>query len=199
VTTTGKPRAKRSGKVQESEGPPAVPEISGRPKPDWETWRCIPQTALYVAVALSCDIDPYGIQVLDDVQQPDLREFYRRLHIAVANLRVRLRVRKIPEDMPEWVWAIDLAEFAFWAEGLGWPLPAEFPRAAAGTPQPPPWPWGQYQTKLLGLLADAVRQFWMKRDPSKPGPQNKTVIAWLEEHGVKHRTAEEMAKIIHAD
>lgn len=64
------------------------------------------------------------------------------------------------------------------------------------------WPWGTYETKLLGHLAAAVQKFWTKYDPAKPqtAPTNEKVEEWLKTQGVEAaRVREIMAKIIRAD
>ena len=63
------------------------------------------------------------------------------------------------------------------------------------------WPWGDYETKLLGILAEAVDVFWIRYDPEdkSTAPTNSQVIAWLTKRGVARRMAEVMATILRAD
>ena len=63
------------------------------------------------------------------------------------------------------------------------------------------WPWGNYETHDLRLLAEAVRQFWSTYDPSDKttAPRNHEVQKWLESQGASKRTAEVIATIIRAE
>jgi len=63
------------------------------------------------------------------------------------------------------------------------------------------WPWGDYETKLLSKLAEAVGRYWLAYNPADPSTANtnETVSAWLCEQGVAKRVAEVMAQIIRAD
>jgi hypothetical protein len=62
------------------------------------------------------------------------------------------------------------------------------------------WPWGEYETKLLGHLA-AAAQLWVLYDPQDPttAPTNKQVGDLLIKRGVSKRNAEVMASILRAD
>lgn len=83
-------------------------------------------------------------------------------------------------------------------------FPAELRAATHAEPRQAShsWPWGDYETKLLRKLAEAVDRYWTTNyDPADPttANTNETVAAWLEEQGVAKRVAEVMAQIIRAD
>lgn len=63
------------------------------------------------------------------------------------------------------------------------------------------WPWGSYETELLGKLSAAAKKFWTLYDPSDSttAPINQQVIDWLVEQGVSKRNAEVMATMLRAD
>jgi len=63
------------------------------------------------------------------------------------------------------------------------------------------WPWGDYETKLLGKLADASIKFWKLYDPgdNSTAPTNQQVVEWLKQQDVAERTAEVIATILRAD
>ena len=63
------------------------------------------------------------------------------------------------------------------------------------------WPWGGYETELLGKLAAVAERFWKNYDPTDhtTAPTNGDVAAWLEKQKVSKRTAEQMATILRAD
>jgi hypothetical protein len=99
--------------------------ISGFPdKPDWNFWRAMPTAELWQAVALACNADPSG----------EMEKAYGdRLEIAKAHAMERgfpLAESSLEMGKPE-LWRVRLAEFATWADGVGWDLPAEFPRPKA--------------------------------------------------------------------
>ncbi len=97
---------------------------------------------------------------------------------------------------------VDLATFGYWAASIGIPLPQHMPRLGIeGAVHVAGWPWGQYDTQLLRILAKAVDKFWKNYDPADPttAPTNDTVTAWLKQEGVATRTAEVMASIMRAD
>ncbi len=61
---------------------------------------------------------------------------------------------------------------------------------------PPIWPWGSHQTKALGHLDAAAREFWTAYDPANAkstAPKNHSVIDWLQ---TKHKVSNSMAKAI---
>lgn len=64
------------------------------------------------------------------------------------------------------------------------------------------WPWGNYETAALSLLAAAAEKFWTLYDPSEPStaPNNEQIEAWLkDEHKVSARLASSIASILRAD
>lgn len=64
------------------------------------------------------------------------------------------------------------------------------------------WPWGTYETVLLGHVADAVEKFWCRYDPGDvtTAPTNDHVAGWLvSDRNVSKRAAEIIATILRAD
>jgi len=63
------------------------------------------------------------------------------------------------------------------------------------------WPWGDYETELLDVLANAVERFWKRYDPNDAttAPTNETVVEWIKEQKVAGRNASFMATILRAD
>lgn len=63
--------------------------------------------------------------------------------------------------------------------------------------QRPAWPWGEYSTPDLELVAEAVRAFWIEWDgEAASAPKNDTVIAWLEARGMSNNLAKVVATLI---
>lgn len=114
----------------------------------------------------------------------------------------------LPADAEKIV--VRVADFVAWAIGMGWALPDEFPQpAAASYPVAPEgltdggvkWPWGNYETELLQLLAAAATEFWTLYDATDKttAPTNQQVSDWLQGKGVQKRTADAMATILRAN
>lgn len=64
------------------------------------------------------------------------------------------------------------------------------------------WPWGDYDTVLLGHLEAAVREFWLDYDRDRPrtAPKNEVVADWLiNERKITRNKAEAIASILRAD
>lgn len=79
-----------------------------------------------------------------------------------------------------------------------------FRSASAVEPQRPTggsWPWGHYETALLGKLAEAAQHWWKNFDPSDntTAPTNQQVSEWLQQRGVSQGVADKMATILRAD
>ena len=61
-----------------------------------------------------------------------LGEFLRRVHIAVANLAPLGALTPAIGEADSVETLVRVADFATWADGMGWDLPVEFPRAQSG-------------------------------------------------------------------
>jgi hypothetical protein len=59
-----------------------------------------------------------------------------------------------------------------------------------------PHPWGGHETEWLRTIMDAINHFWIPGAPGENSREDKVVMAWLEERGVKHRYAEDIARFI---
>ena len=63
------------------------------------------------------------------------------------------------------------------------------------------WPWGNYSTKTLELMAAAATRFWVAYQPENPrsAPKTNEVTDWLIENGVSKNIASAIATILRAD
>jgi hypothetical protein len=87
-------------------------------------------------------------------------------------------------------WLVNSADFFSLCVRVGWPVPNELRQhfaypAGASSPTSEAsyrWPWGDYDTKLLGVLAEAVHEWWSTYDAADPGtaPLQPDVTAWIE-------------------
>jgi hypothetical protein len=179
-------------------------QAQARTAPNWAKWQHMASVELWQAVALSMNFEP--TPKLLKLTNP---EFHDRLEIAGnAYTCGQLGLQII--GRPPSSCHVGLKEFSKWVRdrAIPWKLPAEFP-----LPDPQQdsqslqknvarsWPWGTYETELLGHLSAAVQEFWTKYDPTKPrtAPTSAKVEAWLGKRGVKVRVRQIMAQIIRAD
>lgn len=206
--------------------------------PDWDYLRQYPALQLASLCALSVGLhpafaspgwvfnlamphfngtDPDECRPLEDAETGAKRaalldDFLRRVQIAVGNLvpRGTLAIADGAADGERTV--VKVADFATWADGMGWNLPHEFPRTQAGAVAYPVaseglqtggagWPWGNHETELLRKLAAAAARFWTNYDltDNTTAPTNQAVATWLKEQGVAERVAEIMAQILRPD
>ncbi len=84
------------------------------------------------------------------------------------------------------VYHIALGDAAIWARDNGFPVRPEILDLLPpdSNQSPPPgsggkWPWGDYETPLLGILAEAVNQFCLSGD--YPKKDSGEVARWIEE------------------
>lgn len=178
------------------------------PQPEWLAWKNTTHAPLWQAVALSCEIDPSSLALPSTSKSlsPLLGHvpggFHARLDAARSAIAAeRLKVRQFVDATHS---EVELAAFAKWASAIGIALPAQFPQLNTldEALHITGWPWGQYDTKLLRVLAEAANKFWKHYDPTDPGtaPTNAEIISWLTgSRGIAKRTAEVMATILRAD
>ena len=172
----------------------------------WELVRKIPCFKLIEAVALSVDLDPvfaglgFAMVKADEVGVDSdigglLYRFVERYVIAQNNLEPLGTIPVVQHANDPRDRVIRLVDFAAWADGQGWTLPAEFPRSA---PSIPPIPaqsteadfiaWATAEKKKHGLWPPTgaektgQRQGW-RRWAVDNGVDRKTVSAWVESHG----------------
>lgn len=84
-----------------------------------------------------------------------------------------------------------------WAKDVGIRLPHLGTVSQRGR-----WPWGDYETERLRILAKAVEKFWVLYAPGErdTAPRNEDVAKWLKKKGISSGTmAESMATILRAD
>lgn len=71
-----------------------------------------------------------------------------------------------------------------------------------GDPRSPErsWPWGDFDTPNLSLLAQAVQRFWVNFDPSDitTAPASEHVTDWLVERGMAKDLAKAVSRLIRA-
>jgi hypothetical protein len=147
---------------------------------------------------LSCDFHPDSIRLRDERNDPDLRQFWKRFYIALANAQAGTLqlVSRGPKTTlgflanPDgFMFVVNLDIFAAWAQGLRvpWEMPKDFPMtpkadhpansgdaAIAKT-----WPWGEYSDGWLSDLAAAVDEFWKDYDPKVQGGKDRSKEAVL--------------------
>ena len=161
------------------------------PKPNWDVWRLRPTVHLWEAVALSANFDPESVCYLDEKKA----QMYWGRSLIRDRLETLSRVMQDTQHCPieyvrkhgnEYATEIRLTDFAQWAtKKIRWTVPRQLKRL--GAPRAPPdhhqRPWGDYETKLLGVLAEAVHRWWSDYDPDQPetAPRKREVSAWIEE------------------
>lgn len=108
---------------------------SSRP-PDWEHWKQMNMINLYQGIALSCNIDPYGIDYKANDSQgvftfyPGLhpfreRIFHDRLMICESNKNGERLKLTHPSLCPGYS-GIRIEDFVQFAVDLDWPVPSQF-------------------------------------------------------------------------
>jgi len=196
-------------------------------RPNWNKWTHVKDVAVWEAVALSLDIDPEKVVRTSSAEAGfaafrESLEFEERLFVTVRHLGVNRRLSIVSQGTqdPPLDATIDLKEFVAWAPAIRWRLPAAlvtffgdddpgyvptydpyWDSERASRTASSGWPWGEYDTHLLRLLAATVRKFWSLYDPGDPStaPTNRMVVEWLMTQDVPERTAEAMATILRAD
>lgn len=139
-----------------------------------------------------------GVKMISDGETADLSKWQRPGGTrADGSMYVVTGTYPIPN--PEHVFVSTETLPSIWVERLR-ALTSDSVTSDSGTAKGK-WPWGDYETKLLRILAEAVDEFWTLYDPEdkSTAPTNSQVIAWLKERGVANRMAEVMATILRAD
>ena len=183
-------------------------------RPDWNYWKNVPNWTILQAVTLALNIEPKLIRyrVLPGTmglvkRRDESPEFEKRLSLAIENIETLAVTSTVKGEFENC--KITQASFAALAASFKWKVPAQMKVRASsenglGSNEAMPskkWPWGSHETKLLGSLAEAAKEFWSSYDPSDStkAPTNYQVQDWLMERNVPKRTAEVMAKILRAD
>lgn len=101
-------------------------------RPDWDYWALIPMLTVHEAAAIACDIAPEYFS-----KSEDAREFYECHKDLIRHRRLLpTALSHIEAGALEVVSGKVRAEvFAAWANGLGWKLPARFPRGSMAKDQ----------------------------------------------------------------
>jgi hypothetical protein len=172
-------------------------------------WAEVDDLSLLQAALLTFGIEPFS---LDDcwehtgerVTVDDLPDgFLLRIEALRSSIRARtLKTLALNYDthsrIDEDHTRIKTDDFVAWCAAKG--LPSNIPNRAAPRPTAK-WPWGDYETVLLGKLASAAEEWWSTYDSTSPvtAPTNQEVKDWLVGQGVSDRVAESMATILRAD
>ena len=164
-------------------------------KPDWTTWLHVQHVSLWEGVLLSLDVEPadhdYDARQLEVDAQRSVAlktntwsDAAKRLMVARRNVceggRLKDSLYAASADTQ-----VLLLKFVSWAESVKWELPAQLAALMESTGQPAlskRWPWGDYETKPLSVLAEAVYDLWSTFDPDQPetAPKQSDVTAFIE-------------------
>jgi hypothetical protein len=179
-------------------------------KPNWDSWNRLTRCQLWQAAALACDIDPnifkansFMTKAHEDKPLSPVPDSVHLL-LDLAKSAVGGAVLKVSRarDVNLIQGEVDLSEFSAWLREIGHQTPIEFPwtppKLGSG---PYRWPWGDYETKDLRLLAQAADKFWKNYDPNdhSTAPTNEKVIEWLMKKKMPKRTAQVVATLLRAD
>ena len=188
-------------------------------KPDWKYWNAYDLIEVWQAVALSIDRDPASIadhrkRLTSGQRRGPMRlfdggpEFDKRLDILQsaydrhpsqfvrlndpnAGFRPFEEVKVFPEMVRDFFVSRGFDVPQEWRLTHSQP-PEQASVGASQTNSAVPsgrWPWGDYETKLLGVLAEAVREWWSTYDPTDPAilnpPRQPEISAWIEKRLTK--------------
>lgn len=159
--------------------------------PCWEHWRRMPQAELWVAVALSCNVDPqpnHTVRTLSHLRAAcfaiELEEFDRRMDVALAHIRSGT-LQAIDKRGPiSLECRVALPTFAQWASStFGADVPAEFSEIAAQSPVSEAFafdPDSDTYPEELDIAFTAWRAASQKPEPDR-SPKTQ-ILDWLEKH-----------------
>lgn len=167
-------------------------------KPRWQVWMQRPEWELWEAVALSLNIEPEQVVPNPTAwmgsEHPfsESEEFRDRLETLRRNLenpgvsKVGASKVRSQRNSEWWQRTISATRFVSVATQFSWPIPEALNNLLASAPQVDKsnrWPWGDYETKLLNVLAEAVHQWWSTYDENDPdtAPRQSDVSKWIEE------------------
>lgn len=183
---------------------------------EWAKWALMPRLPLWKAVALLCGIEPSSLPVESvwlrapaDSPASDLRH---RFELAVKHQHSGLLACRVAQTGFLTDLTVQTMDFAEWAVGVGWNLPAELaahwrpavPDEEPAVPALAGWPWGTHETELLRWLRCAAERFWVNYDPSDPttAVNSDVVEEWLQQQKtasgrpIAKRVAEVMAQML---
>ena len=194
----------------------------------WSFWSRMTTGYLWELVALSCFIDPMGLESTTISLAGKARDrspakaYQERLRLAKSHARdglLRLCQKNIRADDLENE-ECSLSEYGLWAQKLRLSLPTElrwdnsiegYVRFGKFVRDPvrggSKWPWGHHDSVLLSAMAEAVARFWRTTteggtyDPAdqETAPKNDDVSKWLQSRGVSSNLADAMTTIIRPD
>lgn len=181
-----------------------------KPVPEWKRIMSLESAQnVHEWVYALIDVDPYEVGFMPDDAQADFQRYEDLVTRAIT--RGELLATKSTTKRNEDTWQITALAFHAWcvAKGIDYPLPlpkhepncTATPSLAAQQTSPSRWPWGNYTTKNLELLADVAKQWWSTYDPDVPGtaPTNRDVIEYVKAKGESTKLGDSIASILRAD
>jgi len=167
-------------------------DIPAKDRPDWKYWLALPSWTVHEATMLSVGLDPKRIDadggVLGTSEELGV-EWFLGLGVEILNrIEIFSRWSNVPPAQGG-LWdssngrerAISPKQFVVLCRRIRLRTPPEFADIGADPQGRPSWPWGDYETELLQVLAEAVKQFWSTYDPDDPGtaPRKQDIVEWL--------------------
>ena len=167
-------------------------DIPAKDRPDWTYWLVLPSWTVHEATMLSVGVDPKRVDTdggLVRVSEELIDEWVKGLeNEALKRLEIFSRWSNVP-SAEGGLWhssnghkrAISPKQFVALCSRIRLRTPPEIAAIGADSQSRPRWPWGDYETELLQVLAEAVKQFWSTYDPDDPGtaPRKQDIVEWL--------------------
>ena len=167
-------------------------DIPAKDRPDWTYWLVLPSWTVHESTMLSVGLDPRRIDagsVFLNGSEELVDEWLAGLGDEVLKrLDIFSRWSKVPSAQGG-LWdssngherAISPKQFVALCSRIRLRTPPEIADVGADPQSRPRWPWGDYETELLQVLAEAVTQWWSTYDPDDPdtAPRKQDVVKWL--------------------
>jgi hypothetical protein len=179
------PSPHRDRPVARPEGP------MDRRVPDWTYWLHVPDVSPVEAVALSLDIDPKSLSIVQGVHGRSLRgvpeaeaaEFAKRLDLTKRNIGPTLVVMNGREHQRGEEPKIRLKRFATWAAQIEWLIPAELaalagPESAVSSPPIPQEISDSVPAAPLVQSAQDTEDDGAAREEGAPPSGLREFVAW---------------------
>jgi hypothetical protein len=168
-------------------------DIPAKDRPDWTYWLALPSWTVHEATVLSVGLDPkrYDFDRGLVNASEELSDSWCIFDL-VGELDKRLEIFSRWSHVPSaqgGLWdssngherAISPKQFVALCSRIRLRTPPEIADIGADPQSRPRWPWGDYETELLQVLAEAVTQWWSTYDPDDPdtAPRKQDVVKWL--------------------
>ena len=203
-----KKRIKSSKREHLSPSSTISSHIISETKLDYNEFTELPYWPLTSAVALSLGVSPKQIDwnmsvvpvfpYLDTSDHKLSSRFNRRFDSLMSAIRDNEISGKGTNVLnPD----VKVNEFLQYVSNLNWKLPEELKslQDARQKIQLSKWPWGNYTTPTLEILAETAHQWWSTYDieQRETAPKQSDVISWLEtNHKLSNQEAKAIAKIL---